>query len=121
MTTLSNPRVHLHAFSGKESGLMIIATRENLQALARELLARSETPIEAPVPNWPAPVLVLNAESPLQNCPEYQVSCHRQSGTLPDTLMKKQLGRPGLGLFLVIGFLAAVGALSILNLAVKAL
>jgi hypothetical protein len=113
--------IHLHAYAGRENGLMIIGSTAALRELGQELqgVANFESP--ASPANWPREVAVLNGESPYLDRPDYRVSFHVQHEPLPAALRRKS--RQGLSTVVVVAvvLLALVGVVSLVQWAWYAL
>jgi hypothetical protein len=113
--------IHLHAYGGRENGLMIIGSATALGQLGQQLQAAGNfEPLSSPA-NWPREVAVLNCESPYQDRPDYRVSFHVQQQPLPAELQRKYRQSPSVGVFLVLLPLALVGAVSLVRWAWSAL
>ena len=118
---MSQAKVHLHAYAGRENGLMIIGTAEALSELGRELQAVASHAPENHPANWPAQIAVLNSASPYLDRPDYRVSFHVQTVPLPEVLQRRSRQAPRTATFLAIAALVAVGAVSLLTWALNAL
>jgi hypothetical protein len=111
-----NPtRMHLHAYAGRESGLMVIGSAAALGELGQQLQAVASFEPVASATNWPREVAVLNCESPYQDRPDFRVSFHVQHEPLPATLQCKSRQRPSAVVFLVLLPLALVGIVSLVR------
>jgi hypothetical protein len=116
-----NPtKIHLHAYAGRENGLMIIGSAAALSELGQQLQFAANVDPVAPA-DWPHEVAVLNSESPYLDHPEYRVSFHVQDGPLPATLQRKPRQGPSTPVFLALAFLALVGSVSLVRWAWNAL
>ncbi len=105
--------MHLHAYAGRETGLMIIGNSEDLSSLGRKLLEVSESQPPKKSYNWPHQVLVLDAPSPYLDRTDYEVSFYLQSEPLPESLLKRPRQAPTTAMFLGVALLALVGAVSV--------
>lgn len=109
--------IHLHAYSGKENGLMVIGSGDALATLGQQLQAAASFPSKTHSQNWPAEVAVLVAESPYVDRPDFRVSFHIQREPLPKELVQRARSSSGAIPFLFVGALALVGAVSLARLA----
>lgn len=101
----------LHAYSGREAGLMIIGDSKALSSLGKRLQRASEVPDE-PLGDYPPLVAVISAESPYSDRPDFEVTFHVQRAPLPNELRRRmRLGASGT-VTLVVGALALYGAIT---------
>jgi hypothetical protein len=110
---MSKHSFQLHAYSGRENGLMIIGDAEALKTLGQELQKAATYQPPANSENWPQQVAVLSTSSPYADREDYQVSIHLQTAPLPEVLRKRSRSAPSTAVFLAITFLALVGAISL--------
>jgi hypothetical protein len=112
---MNSTSIHLHAYAGRENGLMIIGSATALGELGQQLQAvASFEPLTAPT-NWPHEVAVLNCDSPYQDRPDYRVSFHVQHEPLPASLLRKSRQAPSAVAFLIVLPLALVGIVSLVR------
>ncbi len=112
---MSPTNIHLHAYAGRENGLMIICSVAALGELGQQLQAVASFEPVASATNWPREVAVLNCESPYQDRPDYRVSFHVQHEPLPATLQRKSRQAPSTVAFLVVLPLALIGIVSLVR------
>jgi hypothetical protein len=112
---MSPTSIHLHAYAGRENGLMIIGSATALGELGQQLQAVASFEPVASTTNWPREVAVLNCESPYQDRPDYRVSFHVQHEPLPTTLQRQSRQAPSTVALLVVLTLALVGILSLVR------
>jgi hypothetical protein len=110
---MSEHNFHIHAYAGRENGLMIIGEREALRKLGKELLEPAVEEESTAEDEWPKQVAILNSASPYADRPDYQVSIHLQTAALPASLLKKARSGTSTAIFLGICFLSLVGAVSL--------
>ena len=110
---MSEHSFQLHAYSGRENGLMIIGDAVALETLGQELQRAAAFQPPANPSNWPQQVAVLHALSPYADREDYQVSIHLRTAPLPESLRKRSMSGPSTAVFLAITFLALVGAISL--------
>jgi len=111
---------HLHAYSGRENGLMIIGDATALGGLVQQLQAALSKQATEATP-WPREVVVINAASPYSDRQDFQVSLHLKTGELPEQLVRKSKSA-GASLIALLEFtvLSAIGAVSLISLLWKA-
>jgi hypothetical protein len=114
-TAMNPTSIHLHAYAGRENGLMVIGSAAALGELGQKLQAAASFKPVASAANWPSEVAVLDCESPYQDRPDYRVSFHVQHEPLPATLQRKSRQAPSTVALLVVLFLALVGILSLVR------
>jgi hypothetical protein len=107
--------IHLHAYAGRENGLMVIGSAAALGELGQQLQAVASFEPVVPATNWPREVAVLNCESPYSDRPDYRVSFHVQYAPIPPTLQRKSRQGPSAVVFLVLLPLALVGIVSLVR------
>lgn len=64
----------LRAYSGRENGLMVIGTADELHRLGQQLLAVGQFPVQEG--NWPAEVAHPMVVGPYRDAPDFQLSFH---------------------------------------------
>jgi hypothetical protein len=110
---MSQHNLHVHVYSGRENGLMLIGDAEALNALGKELQAAGALESSESTDNWPRQVAVVSRSSPYSDRQDYQVSVHLQTSPLPEALLKKPRSGLSTSAFLAIAVLAVVGAISL--------
>ena len=109
---MTHPRLHIHAYTGRENGIMIVGTKEELAEFASELTAAIGSELRSTTPEWPRRVLTVNGESPFSDR-DFPISFHEQTEPLPAQLQKRPRHAPPGWLFLGIAFFTLVGMLSL--------
>jgi hypothetical protein len=108
------PPLWLHAYSGKEQGLMIIGTPASMRALGQELLRASDDPgLERDTVGWPRSIAAPEIVGPYKDSRGFSLSFHLQGTTPLETaapLQRRTLWPP---LFLLVATLTMVGAVSV--------
>ncbi len=108
------PHLWLHAYSGRENGLMIVGTRSSLKALGQQLVAAADAePSSSSTANWPIEVSHPAVAGPYKDVPDFALSFHLEgsspaSEVLP--LRRRNLPAP---LFLAVAICAMVGLITI--------
>jgi hypothetical protein len=111
---MSHSELHLHEYSGRENGLMIIGSADSLRTLATDFIAQLDrfTPTGTNQ-QWPEQLLVLNTKGPYATPRSYQVSIHVLQGPLPESLTPKRQANLGIALQWAVVLLAIAGAVSV--------
>jgi len=77
------PSLKLFAYSGKENGLMIVGSREELQDLASKLQAATAQEVGASVKEWPHEIVFYDPQiGPYKDQHDWRLSFHIE-GTVP--------------------------------------
>jgi hypothetical protein len=76
------PPLWLHAYSGKEQGLMIIGTPASMKALGQELLRASDDTGLQPADGWPRSIAAPEIVGPYKDIRGFSLSFHLK-GTAP--------------------------------------
>jgi len=105
----------LHAYSGKENGLMIVGTSSSLKGLGQQLLAAAESDSKSANTPWPPQVACPAIVGPYKNMPEFKLSFHLQ-GTSPleSILPIRRSGMPTL-FVVAVAICAIVGVFTIVR------
>jgi hypothetical protein len=102
----------LHAYSGRENGLMIVGTKDALHALGAQLLTATETPARE---SWPPPVATPQTVGPYAKVKNFSLSFHLEgSAPLAQVAPHRPSRARGL-LYTAVAALAGVGALAIVK------
>ena len=109
---MSHPSLHIHAYSGRESGIMIIGTKEELEQFAVDLQRSIENTPESTTPGWPNEVLAVAGESPFSDR-KYPITFHVRIEPLPPSLKMRPRHAPSAPVFLGIAFFSLVGLVSV--------
>lgn len=104
-------KLWLHAYSGKENGLMVVGTPAALAALGKQLIHLEPEP--APNAQWPPEIAKPETVGPYKDLPDFTLSFHVQGSAQLDKVVP--LGRRTLRapLFIAITICAATGAVVI--------
>ena len=108
---MPHPNLHIHTYTGRENGIMIIGTKDELAQLAVDLQQSLEGALEFKSPGWPARVLTINGESPFVD-QEYPISFHVRTDLVPGNLQERPRHARSTLVFLGIAFFASVGLVS---------
>jgi len=109
---MSHQSLHIHAYTGRESGIMIIGTKDELGQFAVDLQQSLEIEPKSTTPGWPYEVLVVSGESPFSER-DYPISFHVRTEPLTAELKKRPRYGPSAPVFIGIAFLALVGLVSL--------
>jgi len=103
----------LHAYSGREHGLMIVGTPLSMRALAQQLLDASNPEAVAETTPWPPVIATPPVIGPYKDIRKFTLSFHLQ-GSAPlekvARLSRRTLWPP---LFALIALLTIVGAVTV--------
>jgi hypothetical protein len=99
-------KLRMHAYAGRENGLMIIGTRDELRQFAKDLADSLERDNPPPDPGWPAGLVAIDSPSPYA-AHDFEVSFHLQTQPLPAAL-DKPLNRASSAYFYLVVFLLAL-------------
>lgn len=72
------PSLWLHAYSGREHGLMIIGTPASMRDLAQQLLNACNQESNAKATPWPAAIATPNVVGPYKDIRHFGLSFHLQ-------------------------------------------
>jgi hypothetical protein len=107
----------LRAYSGREDGLMIIGTPDELRRLGQQLIAVDQFSVKEG--NWPAEVAHPMVVSPYVDAPDFQLSFHVAGAvTVPASLPLVRRSPHG-AVTLVALVLALIGLVSVARWAVS--
>jgi hypothetical protein len=109
---MSHQPMHIHAYTGREAGIMIIGTREELTEFASDLQRSLALEPKPPAPGWPSRLLSVNGVSPFVD-KDYPISFHIRTEPIPETLQRRIRHAPSTPVFLGIAALAFVGLVSL--------
>ncbi|MDD3448720.1 MAG: hypothetical protein PHF72_06775 [Gammaproteobacteria bacterium] len=102
----------LHAYSGRETGLMVIGTSASLRALGQQLLSATGEQAGGAT-GWPPSVAEPETMGPYKDVAEFRLSFHVQGDGPPGGgLPLRRHAMPAV-FFLAIGACALVGAVTI--------
>lgn len=102
----------LHAYSGREAGLMVIGTSASLRALGQQLLSATGEQAGGAT-GWPPSVAEPETMGPYKDVAEFRLSFHVQGDGPPGGgLPLRRHAMPAV-FFLAIGACALVGAVTI--------
>jgi len=102
----------IHAFSGKERGLMVIGTAVDLRQLGQRLIDECRDAPDTEAVDWPRHV----AEAPVSNATHFSLSFHLETR---DGIKPKGSGLEGDLSKTVYLVLAAIGAISVVYWAAR--
>jgi hypothetical protein len=105
-------KLTVHAYTGRENGLMIIGTREQLSQFAQDLLSGLDQPNHSEIPGWPAQILAIDAPSPYTQ-KDFSVSFHLQTGPLLPSFSSRPAGATSTPVFIAVAVLTLLGIFSI--------
>lgn len=103
----------LHAYSGKENGLMVVGTPPSLKALGQQLVEASVKQSAAEATSWPISIAKLEVTGPYSDVAEYSLSFHLQGNSSLSEVIPHGRRGPSTFTFLALGFCAVVGAFTI--------
>lgn len=104
----------LHAYSGRENGLMVVGNRPSLKALGQQLVAAADVEASSPsAQGWPVKIAHPEVVGPYKDIPDFSLSFHLE-GPSPAAevfpLQRRGLPTP---LFVAVAVCAAVGLFTI--------
>ena len=104
----------LHAYSGRENGLMVVGDRSSLKALGQQLVAAADAEAASPsAQSWPVEIAHPEVAGPYKDVPGFALSFHL-TGPSPATailpLRRRGLPTP---LFIAVAVCVAVGLFTI--------
>jgi len=111
MSESSSP-LWLHAYAGRENGLMVVGSAEALKTLGTQLQAAGDF-VSKPSKDWPAEVAHPLVAGPYRDVPDFQLTFHLVGDAPLSTAaphIRRTMPAP---LFLVIAACAVVGAVTI--------
>ena len=115
MSTTPTP-LTLHAYGGRENGLMIIGDREALCELGRQLQSPAAEEAESAKLDWPRVVAQPDVTGPYKGVSDYKLTFHvLESKQLPASLISPTRRGPHALIRLTVAALAIVGAATILR------
>ena len=109
---MSHQSLHIHAYTGRENGIMIIGTKDELGQFAVDLQRSLEIEPKSTTPGFPHHVLAVSGESPFSDR-DYPITFHVRTEPLLAELKKRPRYEPSAPVFLGIAFLALVGLVSL--------
>ena len=103
----------LHAYSGRENGLMVVGDRSSLKALGQQLVAVAEAEATSSAEGWPVEIAHPEVVGPYKDIPGFALSFHLAGPSPAAELLP--LGRRGLptSLFIAAAVCIAVGLFTI--------
>ena len=104
----------LHAYSGRENGLMVIGDHESLQALGRQLLDAKPGGAVA-VPGWPQQVASPLVVGPYGDIRNFRLSFHIKGDSVLEEMVPIPRRALRFPVLIVVAILALVGVLTILQ------
>lgn len=108
--------LRLHAYSGREHGLMVVGSRLSLKTLGQQLIAAADAePASPPSRDWPVEVARPTVVGPYVDIPEFRLSFHLE-GESPaaDVLPLRRSGPPTV-LLIAVAVCAAVGLVTLVG------
>jgi hypothetical protein len=104
----------LHAYSGRENGLMVIGDRDALEALGRQL--QSAVPSEARVaPGWPLQVASPSVVGPYKDVRDFRLSFHIKGDSPVEELLPLRRRTWWTPLVIAVAVCAVTGTVTILQ------
>jgi hypothetical protein len=111
MDTKSSP-LWLHAYSGRENGLMIVGDGAALEALGRQLQAA--VPLdERTAPGWPPVVARPEVIGPYKDLRSFKLSFHVKGDSAVESLLPLRRRALRIPIYLLIAVCAITGAVTI--------
>jgi len=108
----SDTGFRLRIYQGRENGLMIIGSAEELSRLGRKLMEASTVSPNAAAPYWPPVVAEPSSSGPFAGRDGFKLSFHRLiDGSLPKSLRLVRRG-PHPAVTIVVALFALVGVLT---------
>lgn len=105
----------LHAYSGREHGLMVIGTPNAIKALGETLMTASDSALGEATDRWPREVAAPVIIGPYKDIPDFSLSFHVQ-GTAPLSevapLTRRSLPTP---LFFGVAVCTVIGAVTLIR------
>jgi hypothetical protein len=104
----------LHAYSGRENGLMVVGDRSALKSLGQQLVAAAEVETAAPsAQNWPVEIAHPDVVGPYKDIHGFALSFHLAGPSqAAEVLPLRRRGMPT-PLFIAVAVCAAVGLFTI--------
>jgi hypothetical protein len=102
----------LHAYSGRENGLMVVGSAEALKTLGAQL-QRAGDHVSKPSKDWPPEVARPLVAGPYKDVPDFQLTFHLVGDASLFTTTSHIRRNIPVPLFLVIAACAVVGAVTI--------
>lgn len=106
--------IWLHAYSGRENGLMVVGNRPSLKALGQQLVAVADAEAASPsAQGWPVEIAHPEVVGPCKDIPDFSLSFHLE-GPLPasEVLPQRRRALPT-PLLIAVAVCAAVGLFTI--------
>ena len=111
----SDTGLRLRIYQGRESGLMIIGTAEELSQLGRQLMEESTVSPSAAAIDWPPVVAEPSSSGPFVGRDGFKLSFHRLIDVpLPRSLRLVRRG-PHPAVTIVVAFFALLGVLTMVR------
>jgi len=107
----------LHAYSGRENGLMVVGSKDALQALGAKLIEAKAEP-SARANNWPATVATPQTVGPYTNVSDFSLSFHLEGSASLEQVVPHVPSRMRGLLNTLVAALAGIGAVAIVKWAV---
>jgi hypothetical protein len=110
----------LHAYSGRENGLMVVGDRRSLKALGQQLVAAADTEpsSSSSKENWPVEVLHPAVAGPYADVPDFALSFHLEGSTPASELLPLRRRNLPAPLLFAATICAVVGVITIVRWAV---
>jgi hypothetical protein len=103
----------LHAYSGKENGLMIVGTSDSMRVLAKQLLAACDAASLSTANDWPQEIARPAVIGPYTDVSDYSVSFHLQGSAPLEKVAPHKRRNMWWPFFLAMAAFAATGLVTI--------
>ena len=105
----------LHAYSGRENGLMVVGSPDSLKQLAQQLLTAVEAHPEKTSESWPPEIVAPRIIGPYTDMPDFALSFHiKGAAPLSEVVPLKRRTLPT-PLFLAVAVCAITGVVTLLR------
>jgi hypothetical protein len=103
----------LHAYAGKENGLMVVGTPDTIRELAQKLLVATDAQSTVTSAVWPQEIACPPTIGPYVDVPDFTLSFHLKGEISLETvtpLRRRNLIWP---VFVSVAFLSVIGAITL--------
>jgi hypothetical protein len=107
------PSLWLHAYSGRENGLMIIGTPAAIKSLGQRLVEASNPEAITEATSWPRAIVAPDVVGPYKDVRGFGLSFHLQGAEPLDKVAPFTRRRLWLPLFVLVALLAIVGLVTV--------